>query len=329
MHWYYDAGGGQRQGPISESEFDRLIASGTITPQTLVWREGMPGWIPLREARPTAQGAADGSETGRCDACGNLVSVSELIQIGERNVCASCKPTVLHQIQSGAPLPPALAFDRTGPAWEQRAELGTVKAAWETIKAVLTNPVDTFARMKREGGLGTSLFYNMLVGSIGGIVGLIYQLVFNLGMGSSQDEMAANLPPGLAPFFTGSFITVAFAILLPVLIAIGAFIYSGILHLSLMICGGAKQPFETTFRVYNYASGSAGALQLIPVCGAMVSGIWALVAMCIGIAKAHEISTGRAVLAVLLPTVVCCIGIIAICVAFAGAAYAATAQGIR
>ena len=30
--------------------------------------------------------------------------------------------------------------------------------------------------------------------------------------------------------------------------------------------------------------------------------------MCIGIAKAHEINTGRAVLAVLTPMVICCVG---------------------
>ena len=37
-----------------------------------------------------------------------------------------------------------------------------------------------------------------------------------------------------------------------------------------------------------------------------IAGIWALILNCIGLARAHEIETGRAVLAVLLPVILCC-----------------------
>lgn len=43
MNWYY-ANGGQQTGPVTEEEFQRLAADGTIKPDTLVWREGMPNW---------------------------------------------------------------------------------------------------------------------------------------------------------------------------------------------------------------------------------------------------------------------------------------------
>lgn len=42
--WYY-ATGGQRQGPVSEEQLRRLIASGQVTPLTLVWTDGMPEWV--------------------------------------------------------------------------------------------------------------------------------------------------------------------------------------------------------------------------------------------------------------------------------------------
>ena len=116
---------------------------------------------------------------------------------------------------------------------------------------------------------------------------------------------------------------IAFAIFMPALIALGSFVGAGILHLSLMICGGAKQPFETTFRTYCYVHGSAGILQVVPMCGAMVSGIWALVCLCIGLSKTHEISVGKAVLAVLLPTIVCCGGFFLVFVAIFSTAMAA------
>jgi uncharacterized membrane protein len=50
MTWHYAVGAEQR-GPIDDAELDRLVASGEITPDTLVWRAGMAGWQPLREAR--------------------------------------------------------------------------------------------------------------------------------------------------------------------------------------------------------------------------------------------------------------------------------------
>jgi hypothetical protein len=323
MNWYYDSGGGQRQGPISEAELDRLIAAGTITADTLVWHEGMASWAALREARPTATpGVAPLTlETERCDSCGKFFPPSELIQIQDRRICGTCKPAVIRQLQQGAELPSALALDRRGPPWEERAQLGTVKAAWETIKAVLVKPAETFERMKREGGLGGPLTYNLLLGTIGGIASLIYNFGIQFAGFSAQQHSASQQVLATAGFGTGAIFI--FAVLMPVFIALGAFIYSGILHLSLMVCGGAKQPFETTFRVYNYSSGSAAALQVIPICGAAVSGIWALVCMCIGMAKAHEITTGRAVLAVLLPTIVCCVAVFGILGAILGIAMGA------
>ncbi len=103
-----------------------------------------------------------------------------------------------------------------------------------------------------------------------------------------------------------------------------------------MICGGAKQPFETTFRAYCYTVGSVYTLQIIPfqvipivgpLIGGLVVWVWALVAKCIGFARTHEIGMGRAVLAVLLPSILCCVTIIFLAVTFAGAI--AATQGIH
>jgi hypothetical protein len=52
MTWYY-AIGNERQGPVDDATLDRLIAAGTVTPDTLVWRAGMADWQPLSQARPT------------------------------------------------------------------------------------------------------------------------------------------------------------------------------------------------------------------------------------------------------------------------------------
>ena len=84
MNWYYDGGAGQRQGPVDDSTFEELIAAGTITPQTLVWHQGMKDWAPLSQVRDTTPRSSIVPETERCDVCGNFVPVTELIEIGDR-----------------------------------------------------------------------------------------------------------------------------------------------------------------------------------------------------------------------------------------------------
>jgi uncharacterized RDD family membrane protein YckC len=48
MHWYYH-NGQQSVGPLTEQEFQSLVASGTIKEATLVWNETMPNWQRLDE----------------------------------------------------------------------------------------------------------------------------------------------------------------------------------------------------------------------------------------------------------------------------------------
>jgi hypothetical protein len=115
---------------------------------------------------------------------------------------------------------------------------------------------------------------------------------------------------------------VSFLILIfvPFGIVIAQFIGAAVLHVCLMIVGGANRPFETTFRVLAFSQGSTGVLQMIPVCGGMIALIWGIVVNCIGLARAHETDTWRAVVAVFLPMIVCggCI-VVAIMLGVAGA----------
>jgi hypothetical protein len=315
MNWYYVAGGGQRQGPVSDADLQALIESGKIFPATLVWREGMTDWAPLEQARirpadstpsaPPVQTAVSG-DTQRCDSCGSFLPPIELIQLGVRRICAQCKPRVLQQIQSGSNWAQAGLLERNGPAWEHRDELGLVAAAWATIKSVLSRPSDAFTTMKREGGPNAPMLYHVLLSAIGSFAGIVYQCLIALAGGLTEQQQRLFAP------LLGNSALVAAAVLggvifIPICIALFTVISAAIVHLSLMICGGAKQPFETTFRVTCYASGSTNILQVVPFCGGMVAAIWGLIATCIGLAKAHEITVLRAVLAVLLPGILCCV----------------------
>ncbi len=332
MNWYY-AQADQRQGPITDSQLDELLAAGTINENTLVWREGLADWVPLKDARAMGSGGT-GPAPGvsipagwiRCTATGRYFPPEEIVYIDGNPYSAAAKPGVLQGVMQGGVLPTGSSGERTGPPWEHRAELGLFTAAWQTFKGVLFDAAQTFEKMKREGGLGTPLLYNVILGTIGTTSGLIYQFLFNAA------GTRAFLPPGLqhasgseTSLLIGFIIGALIA--MPIFIVLGSFMGAGFLHLSLMICSGAKQPFETTYRTYCYVSGSANILQVVPICGGMVSGIWALVCMCIGISRTHEISVGRAVCAVLLPAAVCCIAIVFILFSVFGAI--AATQGIH
>jgi len=191
------------------------------------------------------------------------------------------------------------AEPESGLPWEHRNQLGIVKAYIDTVTLVLTKPVEAFALMKKEGDMMGPLLFALIGGSIGLIVSFLFQIAFS-ALGIMQDQN------GLANIFGVGIGLVVFLFLVPVLLAVGMFIWSGILHLCLMIVGGAKKPFETTFRVVCFSSGSTYLLSVIPFCGGMITGVWNLVLEVIGLARSHEIDTGKAVLAVLLPMIVCC-----------------------
>ncbi len=187
----------------------------------------------------------------------------------------------------------------TGLPWERREELGFVPAFVETLKLVLFNPAVAFAVMKKEGGLSDPLLYGVIGGSIGFIISLLWNILFgSIGAFTDRNPIAGAIGAGVG--------MVICIILAPLFIAVCLFIGSGILHLCLMLVGGANRSFETTFRVVSYTVGSTNPIAIIPFCGGVVAAIWNIVLECIGLAKAHEITTGKAVIAVLLPVIVCC-----------------------
>ena len=114
MQWYY-AAGNKQAGPVDDSEFQRLRRAGTITPDTLVWHEGMPDWRPLRqvpeappepadpaliEAAPGASASASASG-GACSECGRMFAADQLLDYEGRRICAACKPLFFQRLKEG------------------------------------------------------------------------------------------------------------------------------------------------------------------------------------------------------------------------------------
>ena len=274
MNWYYSENN-ERRGPVSQEELAELARAGTITPDTLVWCEGMANWQAYREMFPAP--------------------------------APGLPPPIGVPPFPGAGL--ALA-ERNGPPWEHRSSLGFWPATVETVKGVLLEPAETFSRMKCEGDLMDPLWFTLLTGGVGAFVAFAYSAIFQgLGMMGRLGGGDLNRSPfgtsHLVGYGIGFFLGMVFVV--PVMIVLGAFIWAGILHLLLMLLGGARKPFETTFRVVCYSSGATGLLRIVPICGGVIALVWGIVASIIGLSKAHEISVGKAVAAVLIPFAVCCV----------------------
>ena len=101
-----------------------------------------------------------------------------------------------------------------------------------------------------------------------------------------------------APFFF-----IIYALLLPLLIAYGLFVITGILHTALMLVGGNRRGLDATFRVVAYTQ-SAQVFTLIPVLGVFIYLVYTPILFAIGFKESHQISTGKAVFAVLLPAII-------------------------
>jgi hypothetical protein len=185
--------------------------------------------------------------------------------------------------------------------WEDPARTSAFERFAETVKLLATRPHDAFAGMPTTGGIGSPLLYAIVVGWIGIAVAVIWNTLLQ---GMWIPFMGGGEEAAFAAGFTAVW-AIGMIIAAPILVIIGVFIGAAILHLMLMIVGGANNGFEATVRVLCYAQ-TAQLAGIIPFCGGLISMVWAIILYVFGLATAHRTTQGKAVLAVLLPVVLCC-----------------------
>ncbi|HEV3394138.1 MAG TPA: YIP1 family protein [Chthoniobacterales bacterium] len=266
-------------GTFPEEQVREALRAGRFLPTDLGWKEGMANWQPLSQFSEFASDIAAAAPAS-----------------GVPPPQTPMPPTAIAPAAGSPSTAP-----RSGLPWDERHTKGFFSAFIETLQMVLTRPGEAFTAMRREGGLGEPLIYALIGGTLGTMVGLFYRFALqSVFAGFGRTDALNHLLGGAA--------LILVMIISPLLVVIGTFIVSAILHLCLMIVGGAKQSFETTFRVVCFSGGSVNPLQLIPICGGLITFVWGLILYCIGLARSHEIETGRAVIAVLLPLIACCGG---------------------
>jgi hypothetical protein len=232
-----------------------------------------------------------------CPSCGAALSEPR------ERFCPSCGADL-----EAAPLESVLTRPqpRPGTPWDDRGRIGFLAALVETTQKVLTKPSEFFASMPVVGGVGSPLLYGILVGTLGLVVAALYREVFQALVGSTFAGLGDSAElRRVVPLMMGGFSVVLQVVFSPVIVILGLFIVAVIVHVFLLMLGGARQGFEATFRVICYSE-AAAVINVIPLCGGVLSGVYCMILAIIGLAAAHGIGKGTAAAAVLLPLVVVC-----------------------
>lgn len=184
----------------------------------------------------------------------------------------------------------------TLPPWEERGRYGFLNALYLTTRDVLGAPERFFARVPLRGGLWQPLLFALVVGTLSAFLDWMWTLAASSLRILIEEDVARLLRGQLSSGF-------AF-IMSPGIAFVTVFVQAGIVHLCLLLVDGARQGFEATFRAVAYAQ-AVWILAAVPFCGNVVALFWGAVVTIIGLRRLHGATTGRAVLAVTLPMILC------------------------
>lgn len=155
--------------------------------------------------------------------------------------------------------------------------------------------------MPTDAGIGKPYLYFLITGFIGALANAIWMAPIYLIMFIPL----AFTKAGWLPLVVIVGFLVAMVLATPIISSVMIFITAGLYHLSLMIFGGNKKGFEATFRSLAYANGSASTGNLIPLFGNWAVFAGTIILTIIGFKESHQIPTGKAVLAYLVPLFLC------------------------
>ena len=173
--------------------------------------------------------------------------------------------------------------------WEDQENLGFVKGISETVKQSLLSPQAFFSRCPRSGGFVVPLLYALIVEATGTLVSFLWVFSSN--------------SPFLDKLALSGNITLLVGLMIPVVLFLSVIMQAGAVHVSLLLLGSAREEFEATFRVVCYASGPE-LLDVIPLIGGWAALVWKTFLIIIGLREVHRISTGLAILAIVLPSLI-------------------------
>jgi hypothetical protein len=211
-----------------------------------------------------------------------------------------------HSLPPASPAVPVIPWEDPSRSWFD----GLVA----TVRLLATAPSEAFRGMPPSGGIGRPLSFAIVIGWLGIAAGMAWNVLFQ-GMWLPFMESVEDLAGMGAMYGLTIGWSLFIAILAPLFITVFVVVAAAVLHLMLLMLG-ASGGFEATLRVVCYTQ-TAQLAGLIPCCGGIIGFVWTIVLYVIGFSTAHRITQGTALIAVLLPLVLCC-ALTAVIVVIAG-----------
>lgn len=225
LMWYYLDQAKQQQGPVEDSQLSALLAGGTITPQTFIWREGMPNWASVDQAflSPATSAAAT------CQICHKAVGADNLIELAGVKVCADCKPTAVQTLREGVPL-------GNDVVWRDGKKIVAKDKAHFPARCVKCNSPAAGPPLKRKLYWHNPLFYLLIFIQI-----FLYVIVAIIvrKRASAEIYLCAEHLKRRKYFIAGAWATVAVGIIVGIMGAAYSYTLVAVLGFFLGIVGGA------------------------------------------------------------------------------------------
>ena len=229
----------------------------------------------------------------------------------EANFCPYCgvsfidgstpEPPVSHAFPPAPPIPePDEPDTPKGIPWESATHLSFLQRLTQTWAESVFRTTDFFKKMPIRGGSSKALVYALIFQMMGQAFSIFWQKWFI----QTYHDTINEIFPSFQEFFNTS---VGDQLIMAPLFALLILILSTVIyHVSLLLVGSGQNGFEGTFRVVAYSQGTM-VMNVVPLFGGLLAWIWGLVLMANGFSEVHRISSRRAVVAILLPLIFCCV----------------------
>ncbi len=199
------------------------------------------------------------------------------------------------------------------PSWERIEEIGFFRALAQSIGEILFHPRQTFSRLPHRAALGWPLLFLLIVGTVATAVATGYEVLagaYSIASDGPYVRMLQRMGVEEASPDFLQLLPILQIALAPFLLIFNAFVTAAIFHLSLLLFGGARHGYETTFRTLCYVSGAVHVLAFLPLPFMNLAMLaWFLAGSIAGLSQSHQTAPIRVAAAILVPVILlaCCL----------------------
>jgi len=192
-----------------------------------------------------------------------------------------------------------------GPPWEKRDVAGFFGTLWLTITAMIRNPIQVFAVMRRTGEMNSALQYSVLLQVLGTVISLAISMLV-----TGRSEI---IPVWMYEFLGSDYNWgTIFIMSLPLMAILEQFFKPLFLNLAFGMIGQSQTSYSTIFRITAYANGTAAAWMLIPGIGGLVYIGFNFYLMLVGFRTIYSTRNGQFLGAIILAVFLGFISLIAL-----------------